>query len=278
MTKTVFATTVKMDELLSAAGELSRAGRWGTATRLLDAASVTDPRARARIALKAAEVAVEQDWFSGTDTAGARIAAVPAEGLGDCWDLDFVRLRHTYARLLLVDGTLRPGPQGKDPEALAQLRRQATELRDSAPDAVRRGWAAMYFGLITDNHFAERAAAPAHYEAALRAGESGRDDLLAREALRHLGDHDHDAGERARALDRWRRAAALGARAGAVPGTLSQLLLLAVMARDTGDEAAASALATEIARWAEAIGATRPAAQAAAFLAGVDPTAAPPES
>ncbi|MEU3611908.1 hypothetical protein ABZ725_06250 [Streptomyces sp. NPDC006872] len=269
-----------VDELLCAIRELSRAGRWETAALLLESLSVTDPDARARVALTAAEVALEHDWFSGTDTAAERVAVAVAEKEthttpGGAWDLEFVRLRHDYARLLLVDGTLRFGPVGKDPEALAALRRRARALRDGAPDDRRRGWAALYLGLITDNHFAERTAAPVHYEAALRAGEAGADDLLAREALRHLGDHDHDCGDRTRALDRWRRATALGARAGTVPGTLSQQLLLAVLARDSGDEPAAQALATEVTRWAEAIGATRLAQQASAFLGGTDPTAPP---
>ena len=72
----------------------------------------------------------------------------------------------------------------------------------------------MYLGLIMDNIYGDRGAAPAHYQAALRAGEFS-DDLLAREALRHLGDHDHDHGDQEVALERWRRATALGARAGA---------------------------------------------------------------
>ena len=132
----------------------------------------------------------------------------------------------------------------------------------------------MYLGLIADNLYGERDAAPAHYEAALRAGESG-DDLLAREALRHLGDHDHDRGDHQRALERWGRATALGARAGAVPGTLSQQMLLAVLARDAGDQAGAAALAREIARWAAALGAVAIEAQATGFLSGADPTAPP---
>lgn len=63
-----------------------------------------------------------------------------------------------------------------------------------------------------------------------------------------------------------------------VPGVLTQQLLLAVLARDTGDEAGATALAREIARWAAAIGADPVHAQAAGFLAGADPTAPPQES
>jgi hypothetical protein len=123
----------------------------------------------------------------------------------------------------------------------------------------------MYLGLIADNLFAEREAAPDHYAAALRAGESG-DDLLAREALRHLGDHDRERGDLTTARERWERATELGARAGLVAGTLSQQMLLAVLARDTGDEAGAVRLATEIARWSGAVGAVRLRDQAEAFL------------
>ena len=284
-------TSVDSTELLAAARELSLAGRWERALRLLDATASAAPDTRARLTLAAAQVALESDWFGGTDLTGGRIEAAEKEadkeagrepdngsGREGAWDLGFVRLRHGYLLLVRRDGTFRPGPQGKDPEALAELRRRAEGLRERAPDEVRRGWASMYLGLIADNLFAERTAAPAHYEAALRAAESGGDDLLAREALRHLGDHDHDGGDHGRALERWRRATELGARAGNVPGTLSQQMLLAVLARDTGDEAGADALAAEIARWAGALGAVHLQAQATGFLAGADPTAAPSES
>ncbi|MFF1742358.1 hypothetical protein [Streptomyces mirabilis] len=270
-------------------------GRWERATRLLDSAEATDPRSRARLALAAAEVALESDWFGGTALAGPRLAAAEEfvevldgeladEAHSDIrWDLDFLRLRHGYLGQVRVDGAFRVGPDGKDPDALAALRTHAERLRGQAPDDVRRGWAEMYLGLVADNLFAERDLAPGHYEAALRAGEAGGaggshdsgDDLLVREALRHLGDHDHDHGDHARARERWSRATELGARAGTVPGTLSQQLLLAVLARDAGDEAGAVALVGEIARWAGAIGAVTTEAQARGFLAGVDPTAAP---
>ncbi|WP_330262519.1 hypothetical protein [Streptomyces griseorubiginosus] len=284
------STAVELDELLAAARELSLAGRWERALRLLDSASCATPGDRARLALAAAEVALQSDWFGGTALTATRAEhaekQAPSTGGGSGtgrdpgfdWDLGFVRLRHDYLRLLRGDGAFRPGPEGKDPEALTGLRRRALALREDGPDEVRRGWASMYLGLIADNLFAERTAAPAHYEAALRAGEAGGDDLLAREALRHLGDHDHDDGDHVRALERWERATALGARAGMVPGVLTQQLLLAVLARDAGDEAGATALAREIARWAEAIGMASVHAQATGFLAGTDPTAAPQES
>lgn len=272
---TTTSTTVEIDELLAAARELSLAGRWDRALRLLDATTCATPADRARLALAAAEVALQSDWFGGTELTAGRAAYAEKQSPGTDWDLAFVRLRHDYFRLLRSEGTFRPGPEGKDPEAVAGLRRFAQGLREDARDGVRRGWASMYLGLIADNLFAERTTAPVHYEAALRAGESGGDDLLAREALRHLGDHDHDTGDHDRALERWRRATFLGARAGMVPGVLTQQMLLAVLARDTGDEAGASALAREIARWAEAIGADHVHTQATAFLTGTDPTAAP---
>ncbi|MGX1548352.1 hypothetical protein [Streptomyces adustus] len=267
--------SVRTDQLLDAANELGLAGRWDRALALLDAATADAPGIRSRIALTAAHIALEKDWFTGGDSARERLAVAERELPDGDWDVDFARLRHTYRLLLVVDGVPRFGPAGKDPEALGALRRQAEALRDRAPDEGRRGWAAMYAGLVADNHFADRAAAPACYVAALDAAESADDPLLAREALRHLGDHDHDDGDDGLALERWRRATALGAGAGAVPGTLSQQLLLAVLARDVGDRAGAAALAAEVARWADALGATSLAAQARSFLAGADPTAPP---
>ncbi|MFE2685811.1 hypothetical protein [Streptomyces mirabilis] len=294
-TASTLRTAVPLGELIASARELRIGGRWERATRLLDSAEATDPRSRARLALAAAEVALESDWFGGTALAGPRLAAAEEfvevldgeladEAHTDIrWDLDFLRLRHGYLGQVRVDGAFRVGPDGKDPDALAALRTHAERLRGQAPDDVRRGWAEMYLGLVADNLFAERDLAPGHYEAALRAGEAGGaggshdscDDLLVREALRHLGDHDHDHGDHARARERWSRATELGARAGTVPGTLSQQLLLAVLAREAGDEAGAVALVGEIASWAGVIGAVTTEAQARGFLAGVDPTAAP---
>ena len=271
-----------LHEVIAAARELATGGRWQSATRLLDATAATDTQARALIALAAAEVALEGDWFRGTSAAPGALRTAEkmcatAAALADSsrWDLAFLRLRHEYFDLIVSGGRLQLGPEGKDPSVMAELRRRADGLLGEAPDGVRRGWAAMYLGLITENLFGDRDAAPAHYEAALRAGESGDDGLLTREALRHLGDHDHDRGDHQLARERWERATASGARAGAVPGTLSQQILLAVLSRDTGDDAGAVALAREIARWAKALGAARIESQAAGLLAGIDPTAPP---
>jgi hypothetical protein len=273
---------IPLDEIIMAAHDLARGGRWHRALSLLDATTATDAQVRARLALAAAEVALERDWFGGTGTAAGRlstaeeICATADLDPRSRWDLTFLQLRHGYFDQVVSGGSFHPGPVGKDPDVLADLRRRAGDLRGQAPDGVRRGWAEMYLGLIADNLYGEGDAASTHYEAALRAGEAG-DDLLAREALRHLGDHDHDHGDHHLAHERWARATGLGARAGAVPGTLSQQMLLAALTRDTGDEAGASALVREIARWAAALGAVRIEAQATGFLAGADPTA-PPEN
>ena len=58
-----------------------------------------------------------------------------------------------------------------------------------------------------------------------------------------------------------------------MPGTLSQQMLLAILARDTEDEPGAAILAGEIARWAAALGAITIEAQAKGFLANADPAA-----
>jgi len=237
------------DVMVASALALSRAGQWTLALRLLDAAPDTE---EARLA--AANVALDCDWFTGSSVAEGRLGTL-AGSTG--WDVDFLRLRHLYRQQLI---TGRPHAD--------ELVSAAGALCASAPDSTRRGWAHMYQGLIADNVVGDASAASGHYERAL-----GTDDpLLTREALRHLGGHDHDAGDYERARERWEEATALGAGAGAVVGTLSQQMLLAVLARDTRDEAGALALAREIARWAGALGARTTEAQARAFLDGVDPT------
>src|SRR5689334_5743922 len=244
----------ELDEIREAARELAWAGRWRRALSLLDATG-----GGFGVAVTAAEVALESDWFAGTALATERLAA--AARLGSGWDLDLLRLRHDYWILLHVDGALAPGPHGKDPAALAELCSRIAGLGERASDPVRHGWARMYQGLIADNLLDRRDLAPQHYAAALRAGEN-TDPRLEREALRHLGDHDRDNGDRAAAYAKWARATELSSRAGLVPGLLTQQILLAVLARDEGDEAGAMMLAREIARAAEAIGAHRPYAQA----------------
>ncbi|AKU18041.1 hypothetical protein [Luteipulveratus mongoliensis] len=285
MTTTTTATevTVPLDTCIASARELSRAGRWTTAQTQLDQVRTTTPEAAAALALASAAVAYERDYATGSATfqdrlrEAERAAAAVGPDAESRWDLDFLVLQYDYSTLIFNGGAFRPGPVGKDPAVLAELRSRGASLRDRAPDVVRTGWGEQYLGFIADNLYGERDVAPTHYERALVAGESG-DDLLTREALRHLGDHDHDDGRDELALERWGRATALGARAGYTSGTLSQQMLLAVLARDKGDEAGAVALATEIERWATAMGALRVAARARDFLAGIDPTAAPDDA
>lgn len=271
---------VPRQAIAAAALALAHAGRWRDAAALLDAAAPEDPAAHGDaaaprdpvLALTAAQVAIESDWFAGTSAAHHQLtlAAPLAPELDDQgrWDLAFVDLRDAYRAALMPDRSTRA------PVPADALSRRAAELAGAAPDAVREGWAEMYRGLINDNVLDKRDAAEAHYLAALEAGAG--DPFLAREALRHLGDHDRERGDHQLALRRWRRATELGAAAGNVPGTLSQQLLLALLARDAGDEAGAVALATETARWAAALGATSLAERVVAFIDGADPTALPP--
>ncbi|MEV6348401.1 hypothetical protein [Actinoplanes sp. NPDC051851] len=229
-----------MTDIDEVARALSRAGQWGQALDLLDAAGGS--------ALTAAECAVESDWFAGTELAAGRLTRCA----GDGWDLRLLTLRDEYARQL---GT--PGDPG-------DLYRRCAELSAAAPDERRRGWAQMWLGLIADNLMGDRERAPGHYRAALRAADD--DIYLEREALRHLGDHDLENGDVASAAARWERATALSARGGMIPGLLSQQLLLAVLARETGDTAGALLLAREIARAAAAIGAARLHERVAGFI------------
>lgn len=265
-------TTVDTAALVAAAEGLSRAARFDLAADLLDSASSSPAIAVAR-----AELGVAADWTVGADTAHPYVeAAEQALSAGADpalrWDLDFAQLRRTYNNQL-IDGNF--GPAGRDPETMAALSGQGEQVHASAPDQRRRGWAAHYRGLIADNIYGDREAAPKHYAEALAAYESTGDDLLGFEALRHLGDHAHDDGDAVLAREQWERSAELAARAGAVRSTLAQQILIAVLARDAGDEAGATALATEIARWAGAAGMPRQHAQAVGFLAGTDITAPP---
>ena len=275
------AASVPVDALVTAARALVRAGRAGLALDLLDAATTAGEPARARLALAAAEAAIDLDYRSGTDHAAPRLAAaasaVEASPRPDLrWDLGFHTLRQAYLAALFDRSGPRFGPDGRDPQQIADLRNGARRLHDDSPDPGRRGWASLLQGWIADNIAGDREAAPRHYDAALACAETSGDDYLAFEALRHLGDHARDAGDHDLARRHWERSAEHAARAGAVPGTLAQQLLLAVSARDAGDESGARALAREIRRWAGAVGATRLLAQAEAFLDGVDPAAPPP--
>ena len=113
---------VPIGAIVAAAHDLARAGRWKQAANLLDVSTAKDVKTRALLALAAAEVALESDWFGGTMTAGARleradeICAIPDLDQGSRWDLKFLHLRHDYLIAILVDGAFQAGPQGKSPD------------------------------------------------------------------------------------------------------------------------------------------------------------------
>ena len=89
---------------------------------------------------------------------------------------------------------LPPGTGGRDPAGGRPPRRGGARPGDG-PDDVRRGWASVCRGWITDNVLADRDAAPALFEPGLVAGAREGDDVLLFEAQRHLGDHAHDDGD-----------------------------------------------------------------------------------
>ena len=112
----------------------------------------------------------------------------------------------------------------------------------------------VYAGVIEDNLRGDGAAARSEFASALTAAEEAGDELTASEALRHLGYQASEAGETGRARQMWERSTEQRQRAGAVPFVLSQQLLLAGLARESGDADAARAVAEQVRRWARALG------------------------
>jgi len=250
---------VSVDEIIAAATALSWAARWDIARRLLASVPATglDDAAARRLALAGATTAVHHDFrTAGPRWAPAAIAATEAIADPDHrWDLDLLELQHEYGtELIRPDGQPVFGPDGHDPARLAALADRAETLVRSAPDVAGAGWAAFYRGLIADNLIGDRRGAPAWFTQALEAADRAEDDHLAGEALRHLGDHDDEAGDLERARARWERSAELWARAGNMTGVLAQQLLLAQLAVTEGRAPAGLAIAGEVSRWAGALG------------------------
>ena len=264
---------VAVDEIVAATTALSWAARWDIARRLLASvpASGLDDAAVRRLALAGAATAVHHDFrAAGARWAPAAIAA--AEAIADPdrrWDLDLLELQHEYGtELIRPDGQPAFGPVGHDPDRLAALADRAEALMRSAPDVAGAGWAAFYRGLIADNLIGDRDGAPAWFTQALEVAGQADDDYLAGEALRHLGDHDEEAGDLERARARWERSAELWARSGNMTGVLAQQLLLAQLAVTEGRAPAGLAIAREVSRWAGALGLVLYQNQADALLAG----------
>ncbi len=257
--------------LTAAARALMLAGRWTQAAGLLEDVTAANPAERAVLAVAEAEVTVNQDFWARTNKGSSALAracaAVADAGDNPCvaFDLEFHRLAHDYAEELFGAGGDAPGfgPQGRDPEVIGQLATRAAGLRASAPDQRRAAAATFYAGLIEDNLRGDGEAARSMFATALTAAEEARDDLTTSDALRHLGYHVSEAGDADRARQMWERSAEQRQRAGAVPYVLSQQLLLAGLARDTGDHDTARAVAREVGRWAHALGVTILESQAA---------------
>jgi len=264
---------VAADDLIAAVTALGWAARWDVARRLLASAQATglgDAAAR-RLALAGAATAVHHDFrTAGPRWAPAALAAAEASAGPDRrWDLDLLELQHDYASELIgPDGQPIVRPDGHDPARSAALAHRAEALMRSAPDVASAGWAAFYRGLIADNLLGDRHGAPAWFIQALGAAGQAEDDYLAGEALRHLGDHDEEAGDLERARARWERSAELWARIGNLTGVLAQQLLLAQLAVTEGRAPAGMAIAREVSRWAGALGLVRYQNQADALLAG----------
>jgi hypothetical protein len=249
--------------LADAARTLAHAGQRPRALDLL-AASPDGEAERAVLAVAAAEVSVDHDFWCGTEGAAAHLArAAEAVAAGAAagaahgtlpWDLDLIRLRHDYYMELIGPDGPRFGPEGRDARVAEDLAARAARLRQTAKDGGRAASATFCAGLIEDNLRADRATAQALFTEALAAAERAGDAMTESEALRHLGYWASQRGDAAGARQQWERSAELRQEAGAVPYVLSQYLLLAGLARDAGEEVRARTLAEQTGRWAHVLG------------------------
>jgi hypothetical protein len=241
---------IAADYLAAAARALVLAGRWTQAADLL-AAATPGVGERPALALAAAEVAVDQDFWTRTDGGASAISQVSPG-----YDADTLRLRHDYFTVLRPPGREAPvfGPEGRDPAVLEELAGRAARLLADAPDPGRAAAAMFFTGVIADNLCGdEQAARAAFAKAADMAREAGQ-DLTESEALRHLGYHTSVAGDPELARQQWERSLRLRQRAGCVPYVLAQQLLLAGLAQDTGDPRAAQVLAGQVQGWSHELG------------------------
>src|ERR1700677_3285323 len=215
-------------KLAAAARALMLAGRWAQATDLLAAATPADDAERSALAVAAAEVAVDQDFWIRT-AAGSRVLdQAPASAAGH--DLDFLRLKHDYNAELFRGW--HPGGAPRDAAAVAELGARAARLRDGAPSAGQRAWAAFYVGLIADVLCEDAEAGRAAYERSHADAIEAGDDLAVSYALRHLGYLDAQAGSVEAGREQLTQSLELRQRAGCVPHVLAQLLALAELSDD----------------------------------------------
>lgn len=263
---------IPVDAVVSAAARLARAGASDAALALLPAGSQD-----ARVLLARAQVEIGRSYSTGTrgPRAGllrARAAVARSEDLVLAWDVGLLQVRADLYDALFTPGTRLGSDEGRDPATVERLREAIDHLRSTAPDDGRRAWADFMLGTVFDNLYGVRDVAPALYRSALAPALAAGDDYLVYEVLRHLGDHSHDGGEMDVAREEWEASAFHAARSGSALAVLNQLILLAQLARERGDEAGARLLGSEVGRWAEGLGATRLHRQATDFIAGADPT------
>jgi hypothetical protein len=248
---------IPADRLADAARALMLAGRWAQAAGLLEAAVPAGDAERAVLAVADAEVAVDEDFWARTKRGAgaaerARLAVAGDPALS--FEAEFLTLKHDYAAELIGPDGPRFGPEGRDGRIIDDLASRALRLRDAAPDRRHAAAATFYAGLIEDNLRGDSAAGQSLFARALAEAERAGDDLVISEALRHLGYHAGEAGHADQARQMWERSTELRQRAGAVPYVLSQQLLLAGLALDTGDRDAARVLAGQVRGWARAVG------------------------
>jgi hypothetical protein len=251
-------------QLAAAARALMLAGRWAQAAGLLAAATPADDTERSALAVAAAEIAVDQDFWIRT-ACGAR-ALDQATAVAAGHDLDFLRLKHDYNAEL--SRGWQPDAAPRDPAYLAELAGRAAALRDGAPSAGQRAWAAFYVGLVADVLGDDAEAGRAGYQQARADAVAAGDELALSYALRHLGYLDAQAGSVEAGRRQLTESLELRQRAGCVPHVLAQLLALAEF---SGDEAWIRTVAELVQGWAGGLDGSPWLADAAAELLGGDP-------
>jgi len=250
-------------QLAAAARALMLAGRWAQATDLLAAVAPADGAERSALAVIAAEVAVDQDFWIRTACGSRALDHATSAVAGH--DLDFLRLKHDYNAELFRGW--QPDAAPRDPATVAGLADRAARLRDSAPSPGQRAWAAFYVGLVADVLGDDTAAARAAYEQARADAIEAGDELALSYALRHLGYLDAQAGAVEAGRQLLTQSLELRQRAGCVPHVLAQLLALAEFC---DDKAWVQTVAGLVQGWASGLDGSPWLADAAAELLGSD--------
>lgn len=254
--------------LADASRALILAGQWERAADLLAAATNGRDGERAALAVAAAEVAVDHDFWRGTRRASSFLIAADAalattaEPAQLAFALDFLRLRHDYLSALFnADGEFIE-PADRDPRVVAEFTERAARLRSVSPD---NGYLTFYSGCIAEVLAGDTEAAAALYAEALRLAVAAGDELTESYALRHLGYLASEAGDTQAGLEQSRRSAELRMRAGCVPMALAQQAAVASVLRADGDEPGARAAAAAVLTWSRALRLSWLTAQATAL-------------